>query len=581
MLVVLPPEILKLVLLYINDLHVLISLVGLLPQQLIIPSMFYDVSVIPKEYSLRHPLYVFVYKKKALFTFFCSENQRVSVILKSISCLDPIQHHIHKLTLLWYPFESFHFQKLRSLTLLDIKSAQQTVSLDLKSLASLPLKHLLLLNFTIEHASFIVRMDLLRSLSFVVCKGVNVDFSSYLFLEHLRLQYCDIIPELHFTSDKLVSLRLISSPTDLSISCSNLEELDLIGFSSAPIQSICTPRLKSLNLMNNRLTEVPIDLGFELLSIESLDLSQNPIVSLSGIEKYWNLKQVSLFSTHIRDMTPLLACPALSVINVNDCDISDAPDLTSLNQLWSLNLGTNQIRCIPRLPSCLRELKAHNNKFSILDLRNLANLESLGLRSSQCSWLEGIQYCSKLRSLDLSYTTFKAYHLLPTTIEELRLLGNDEAGFENIKVLPILKLLDLQYFLKKDYDGKWMSLRFPQLETLLISSTSKVNSLIDFCYLDHLKELNLSALGLQDISGIHDLPALNALVLTRCGITSIPSGFRNFRSLKSIDFARNAIKVVDNLDHLNSQYTVNIRILRIAGMTNKMANVKGLNFLGL
>jgi len=146
---------------------------------------------------------------------------------------------------------------------------------------------------------------------------------------------------------------------------------------------VCFDRLTSLSLSNNRIKEVK---NIEhLVTLTSLDLSFNQIEALpESLALLVNLRELSLHSNGLADLTTIDKLPQLSVLNVGELRVPVAPPFRYCS-------------CKPRTAQCSRDSAmaqpttntAGRNKItaleSFLPLRKLDGLRALTAIGNPCA----------------------------------------------------------------------------------------------------------------------------------------------------------------------------------------------------
>lgn len=87
----------------------------------------------------------------------------------------------------------------------------------------------------------------------------------------------------------------------------------------------------------------------DLLAITKLDLNNEGIEDLSGLEYCGNLTELYLQSNKISDLLPLSTLTRLDLLDLQNNKISDLSPLSTLTSLRSLNLQSNEISDISPL----------------------------------------------------------------------------------------------------------------------------------------------------------------------------------------------------------------------------------------
>ncbi len=186
--------------------------------------------------------------------------------------------------------------------------------------------------------------------------------------------------------------------TSLSITGCGLEDISFISHLS---------QLKNLSLSGNHISN--IDAISNLTNLEFLSFSDNHISDLQSISSFVNLKTLFLDFNPIIDLEPLKSLIQLKTLQINNCDtISDISPLSSLENLVTLNLASNQISDSTPLVQLkkLTQLNVSNNQISdISNFSNLVNLEFLDISMNLLTDIDSIRYLTKLNHLNLAYNS--------------------------------------------------------------------------------------------------------------------------------------------------------------------------------
>ncbi len=124
----------------------------------------------------------------------------------------------------------------------------------------------------------------------------------------------------------------------------------------------------------------------EMKNIFSLELLDNPVKNLDGLEKLNTLKELTLSEKGISDFSPLKNLPVLEQLTLTEMQIADFSALQTITSLKWLIVERMA------LPS-----------FSFL--KNLQNLEKLFCESVSIGTVEGLSELSNLKTLNLNYCT--------------------------------------------------------------------------------------------------------------------------------------------------------------------------------
>jgi hypothetical protein len=93
------------------------------------------------------------------------------------------------------------------------------------------------------------------------------------------------------------------------------------------------------------------------LSLTGLDLSENELVDLRGLERFTKLTSLNVATNQIRDVSPLENLTELKTLDLSRNQISDLQPLRTLINLESLNVSANNISDVSPLKN-LTKLKA-------------------------------------------------------------------------------------------------------------------------------------------------------------------------------------------------------------------------------
>lgn len=132
------------------------------------------------------------------------------------------------------------------------------------------------------------------------------------------------------------------------------------------------PNLKKLNLSGQQITSLD---GIDNLNIESLKLDCNPISSIVGIEKFKNLKYISLCNTNIKDVRPLLALDNLEQVFLEDTFVDNIDGFEKFTGLKWLSLKGSKVKQLPEFVS-LSDFSIDLRGLDISNFEALRNIES-------------------------------------------------------------------------------------------------------------------------------------------------------------------------------------------------------------
>ena len=133
-------------------------------------------------------------------------------------------------------------------------------------------------------------------------------------------------PEGPLTADDLASL------TRLDVEEQSIKSLAGLEYATA---------LDTLNLWGNEIEDVsPLS---DLTNLTFLKLGDNQVADVSPLSSLTNLKWLSLWGNEVADVSPLSSLTKLNTLNLWGNEVADVSPLDGLTNLRWLNLGNNQV----------------------------------------------------------------------------------------------------------------------------------------------------------------------------------------------------------------------------------------------
>lgn len=157
-----------------------------------------------------------------------------------------------------------------------------------------------------------------------------------------------------------------------------------------------------------------------ITSIETLDLSNQNLTSIEGLQYFINLKELNLSGNLLTDVTQLEGLEKLTKIDL------------SFNQLTHLELSSKELKTL--------DLEA-NRVVTIDFIANLPLLQNLNLRANQVVDLKPLQTLNNLTKLNIRGNQVKSLEPLGniTTLMDLNARNNQIRSIEPIVDLPLEK----------------------------------------------------------------------------------------------------------------------------------------------
>lgn len=189
----------------------------------------------------------------------------------------------------------------------------------------------------------------------------------------------------------------------ISLSGNNLNSSDEFVFSRLSGYK----NLKTLNLSRNNLSSIE-SIAFEGNQITHLNLRQNDLKNIKGIEKYTALQSLDLSNCSLTNITLLGMTPLLTSLDLTANRITNLHGLSGLVNLKKLDLTANRINEISALQNLVRleVLDLDGNSISdITALKKLQNLKKLNLENNSIFDYSPIASLKNLESLQLTFVT--------------------------------------------------------------------------------------------------------------------------------------------------------------------------------
>ncbi len=409
--------------------------------------------------------------------------------------------------------------------------------------------------------------------------------------------------------------------------------LDGLGITDANLPEILQLyALQNLSLADNQISDIQVlsSLG----GLATLNLSSNNISDISSIAALTSLRTLYLDNNPISDLSPLYSLTGLANLSIKGIEITenelaalsealpgcaihsetaieDVLDitmggLTFKSNVTELDLSGQNLSDISALTACtdLRRLNLAGNQLTDLSpLMNLPNIEWLNISDNSISDLRPIMGLSSLRYVNASrnYISDTAAVGTMTGLTELYLSYNEIKDFSGLRNLTNLKTLSVKDTgLNDDALGYMTYLRgLTRLEiddnyAISGEAVDDMMRILEGCVLSHSTlvysmdvegykvrtdtvELDLSARGISDISGLGNVGSLQKLNLSQNSISNIYIfEHTNSRfSLKELYLGNNAI-----VDLTPVASVFNLEILDLSGnMINSVQPLMGLQSL--
>ncbi|WPC41011.1 cell wall-binding repeat-containing protein [Clostridium sp. JS66] len=241
----------------------------------------------------------------------------------------------------------------------------------------------------------------------------------------------------------------------------------------------------------------------DVKGITSLDLTNQNIVSISGLENLVHLKSLNLSYNQIKDISPIVRLDELENLNLSHNNIEDVSYISNLVNLKELNLSDNKISDLDHSRNMYKEEnETEYDETSDNVFKKLNHIVSLDLSNSILDDYSGnrnqITSISNLKDM--------------TSLVSLNLNGNDVGSLSSLENLTNLTTLKLSYADLSDLD---FIEKLTGITYLDVSYNRSITSddLKPLKNLTNLKYLNISNDRIDDVSSLSGLTHLTTLYL--------------------------------------------------------------------
>lgn len=191
-------------------------------------------------------------------------------------------------------------------------------------------------------------------------------------------------------------------------------------------------------------------------SIDKLNISNNNITSISGMENFNGLRNLNLANNNISDDSKIKALTNLEILNLANNKLNDSYDcIENLYGLTNLNISGNNVtnlKCLDTLltniekeyqEKVLKELTISNNNISDINvLSKIPTLEILSMQFNNISNIKALENITTLKTLNMSNNGITDISDLGklTALENLYMDNNSITNIEVIQNFSLNKL---------------------------------------------------------------------------------------------------------------------------------------------
>ena len=306
----------------------------------------------------------------------------------------------------------------------------------------------------------------------------------------------------------------------LDLSKKNLSDLSILKYVTNPFEC------KELKLNENKISVIKNLEKFE--NLEILNLGNNFITKINGLEDLRKIKELSLYTNQIEVIENLDSLENLEKLNIDYNLITEILGLENLEKLEVLSMNNNKIAIISNLNSLhsLKELNLDENPVhDITSIGNLTNLITLRMQHNDLP-----------PNLLITFGINRSDSVVPD-IERVKTYARGEFVLINDEYILAFKSHEFEY----GYESLGLHLGDKNIDDIKsIQNLTKING---------LKALIIWNNNIKDIDGLKKLKDLEFLYLSNNDITNI-KGLDSLKNLKVLKINNNQITKIENLHNL-------------------------------
>ena len=375
--------------------------------------------------------------------------------------------------------------------------------------------------------------------------------------------------------DQLENKDFVIDNTEVVFADPNLEQIirDIIGKSSGTIYKNDVYQIESLDIADQNIGSISgiealenlrfLNLGFKSDNgqAHTQENNSNTVSDLTPLQNLINLETLIMWGNKISDVTPLSNLTNLRNLHLNFNNVSDLTPLSNLTNLEYLEIMENQVSDISSLDT-LTKLK-----FVHLDNNSIANISAIS------NWTQ-IEYLYLTNNQITDVTPMQNL----TTLRELYLANNPIDDFSPLS--GIYDQLEQKDFILND---EVISFPDPNLEQVIRDAINKQTGDIYKSDVFGIYNLSADAAGISSIEGLQYLENLESLYLTNDQISDL-TPLANLTNLKDIGMWNNQISDISPLSGLTGLYYLCLNENSISDISvldySKFTNLETLKFGG-
>jgi len=366
-------------------------------------------------------------------------------------------------------------------------------------------------------------------------------------------EYTDIT-DLVLYNNNIVNIDDLSGMTGLS-------EIDLSNNDNVDFSDLLNiPNLTTVNLSNNNISVIP-DLSTAWPTLDSLDLHNNNLTDVSGVEGHPTLRSLHIYNSGLTTLEGISYLPELADLVIYDQDyemgLAIAGSLEFNSNVIStitnsfndtpkvLLYGTGGVLTLPFIIDDGLEIYDSFTDDSVITLANGINVISLADLNIDV-----------INENSFQYNNVSAIYVQGNNLTDIRFIfGNPDLTTLVISSNPITNISIISGVDTDDLDN---------LETVTATNVPGSISLLNaFIELPSLEVVNLSATEVTSISNsFNQLPQFRTLSLNSTNLTAIASSFNGiyetYRTSNMLNFGVGRVGIITDSFNGGSYYSISM-----------------------
>lgn len=386
----------------------------------------------------------------------------------------------------------------------------------------------------------------------------------------------------NFTGLTHLELTPVAGVRDVSFvgAMPKLEQLDLSGIDLSGDTSSPLAKAKALKTLSLNLCELPtIDFVSDMPDLEELQVVGNQVSDLSPLVACPKLTVLWMSQNKVHDLTPLKGCTKLEDLVADGNGLSSVSGVGGHENLRRISLADNKLTSADGLEDLagLEELSlARNQLTDISALSGSTSLRRVDLSSNQLSDVMALASCGNMKDLSLASNQVGSLDVCErfTKLEQLNASHNQLSDISKLASCSRLELLALQDNQIESIDA--LGNGFIKLLALNVSF-NRLTSVAPLAGCSKLRYLIMNDNQVKSLDGLQDKPELDSLLASNNKLTDISALESSTGVLQNLDLGGNQVSDISCLSGMGSadKYGVRCNVLLDH---NQLTSAEGLPF---